>query len=281
MSAGTGSGPEGKDGGAKPGERMTIGELARRTGMTVRNIRAHQTRGLLPPPEVQGRTGYYNEDHVARIELTREMQAEGLNLEAIRRVLDHTGSSQEIVDFARAIRAPFEDETPEIFDAEELASAWKVAEVDPKLMRRAEELGLLRELPDGKIEAISPRLQRAGAEMIELGISPEAGLALAEKLHEHAEGAARAYVDLFTKEIWEPFDRAGRPEEDWPKVREALARLRPLASGALLAMFQLTMGEATEKAAERTLLREAEPEPEPPPPPGKGSKARSSSRRRS
>jgi hypothetical protein len=66
---------------------------------------------------------------------------------------------------------------------------------------------------------------------------------------------------MFTKEIWEPFDRAGRPEEDWPKVREALDRLRPLASDALLAMFQLTMGEATEKAAERTLQREAEPEP--------------------
>jgi DNA-binding transcriptional MerR regulator len=252
---------------------MTIGELARRTGMTVRNIRAHQTRGLLPPPEVQGRTGYYSEDHVARIELTREMQAEGLNLEAIRRVLDHTGSSQEIVDFARAVRAPFEDETPEIFDLAELAASWKVEEVDPKLLRRAEELGILRELPGGKIEAISPRLQRAGAAMVDLGVSPEAGLALAQKLHEQAEGAALAYVDLFVKEIWEPFDRAGRPEEDWPKVREALERLRPLASDALLAMFQLTMSEATEKAAERTLQREAEPEP----PRRKRSKARRSS----
>jgi DNA-binding transcriptional MerR regulator len=273
MSVAAGSGSGSKSEGGKAAERLTIGELARRTGMTVRNIRAHQTRGLLPPPEVQGRTGYYNEDHVARIELTREMQAEGLNLEAIRRVLDHTGSSQEIVDFARAVRAPFEDEVPEIFDAAELAVSWKVEKVDPKLLRRAEELGILRELPGGKIEAISPRLQRAGAEMVELGVSPEAGLALARKLHEQAEGAALAYVDLFVKEIWEPFDRAGRPEEDWPKVREALERLRPLASDALLAMFQLTMGEATEKAAERTLQREAEPEP----PRHKRSKGRRSS----
>ena len=51
------------------------------------------------------------------------MQAEGLNLEAIRRVLESTeGSSQEIVDFARAVRAPFEDETPEIFEPSELAA---------------------------------------------------------------------------------------------------------------------------------------------------------------
>src|SRR4249920_3745869 len=121
-------------------DELTIDELARRTGMTVRNIRAHQTRGLLPPPEVHGRTGFYTEEHVARIELTREMQAEGLNLEAIRRVLDSTeGSSSEIVDFARAVRAPFEDETPEIFDADELAAAWGVKTFDPKLLARTEK----------------------------------------------------------------------------------------------------------------------------------------------
>ena len=244
----------------KPDGKMTIGELARRTGMTIRNIRAHQTRGLLPPPEVHGRTGYYGEAHVARIELTREMQAEGLNLEAIRRVLESTGgSSQEIVDFARAVRAPFEDETPEIFDAAELATIWHEEKVDPKLVAHSEKLGVLRELPDGKFEVISPRLHRAGAALIELGVSPRASLATADKLRRHAEGAARAYVDLFVKEIWEPFDKAGRPEEDWPKVREALDRMRPLASDALLAMFQITMGEATEKAAERTLRNAGKP----------------------
>ncbi|MFN8218056.1 MAG: MerR family transcriptional regulator [Solirubrobacterales bacterium] len=245
---------------AAPAGKMTIGELARRTGMTIRNIRAHQTRGLLPPPEVIGRTGYYDESHVARIELTKEMQSEGLNLEAIRRVLEHSGdSSQGIVEFARAVRAPFEDETPEIFERADLAHAWGVEQLDPKLLRRGERLGMLRELEDGKVEVLSPRLERAGQELIELGVSAEAGMATAAKLREHAEGAARAYVDLFVKEIWEPFDRAGQPEADWPKVREALDRMRPLASDALLAMFQITMGEATEKAGERTLHEAGRP----------------------
>jgi len=244
-----------------PAGKMTIGELARRTGMTVRNIRAHQTRGLLPPPEVHGRTGYYNDEHVARIELTREMQAEGLNLEAIRRVLESTeGSSAEIVDFARAVRAPFEDETPEIFDPGELAEIWGAKELDAKLISRGEKLGILRELPDGKIEAISPRLQRAGGALVELGVSPNATLDVADKLRRQADAAARTFVDLFVKEIWEPFDKAGQPEEDWPKVREALDRMRPLASDALLAMFQITMGEETEKAAEQTLRNAGKPQ---------------------
>lgn len=245
---------------------MTIRELAERTGMTVRNIRAHQTRGLLPPPVVRGRTGYYNEEHVARIALTREMQADGLNLEAIRRVLEgNNGSATEIFDFSRALRTSFEDEVPEIVDTAELADLWQ-EEIDEKreakLIGRAEALGAMRPLPDGRFEMISPRMFHAAAALGELGVGPEAALTAAETLREQADGVARTFVDLFVKEIWVPFDRAGRPESDWAKVREALEKLRPLASDAVLGVFQLAMGDAVEKASERTLQLAAGEQPE-------------------
>src|SRR3954452_17012186 len=84
---------------------LTIDELARQSGMTVRNLRAHQSRGLLPPPEVRGRTGYYGADHLARVELIRDLQTEGFNLEAIRRLLENAGGrSDEILRFTRAVR---------------------------------------------------------------------------------------------------------------------------------------------------------------------------------
>ena len=38
---------------------LTVEQLAAESGMSVRNIRAHQARGLLPPPEVRQRVGYY------------------------------------------------------------------------------------------------------------------------------------------------------------------------------------------------------------------------------
>ena len=146
---------------------MTIGELAERTGMTVRNIRAHQTRGLLPPPVVHGRTGYYNEEHVARIELTRELQADGLNLEAIRRMGESVnGAAEEIFDLTRSLRAPFEEEAPEIVELVELAELWK-KEVEEgrgfEMLERGEKLGTIRSLPDGKVEVISPRMMSAAA----------------------------------------------------------------------------------------------------------------------
>ena len=97
---------------------LTIDELARRTGMTVRNIRAHQSRGLLPAPQVRGRTGYYGAEHEQRINLIRELQGDGFKLEAISRLLDSAGgSSAEVLRFTRAVKAPFEDEQPEIVTA--------------------------------------------------------------------------------------------------------------------------------------------------------------------
>jgi DNA-binding transcriptional MerR regulator len=242
-----------RKGSPAPGE-MTIRELAERTGMTVRNIRAYQTRGLIAPPLVRGRTGYYNEEHAARIALAREMKADGLNLEAIRRVLDSSdGSAGELFDFTRVLRLPFEDEAPEIIDERELGAPWGVDRLDRKLVKRAEEIGIVRSLPDNKVEVISPRLMQAAVEMAELGVSADDAIATAERLRRHAEGAALALIDLFVKGVWAPFDRAGRPEQDWPKMREALERMRPFASGALLAVFQITMGEASEKVSERTL----------------------------
>ena len=136
----------GADGG---GASMTIDELARRTGMTVRNIRAHQSRGLVPPPKVRGRTGYYGDEHVARIELIKELQTDGFNLESIRKLLESAGgSSSEVLDFSRTLRAPFEEEQSEIVSAEELAGRWGGA-LDDRLRARAEKLGLFRGLGDG------------------------------------------------------------------------------------------------------------------------------------
>src|SRR5687767_10405553 len=77
------------DGGSEAGgevEGLTIEQLASETGFTVRNIRAHQARGLLPPPEVRARVGYYGDEHVARLQLIQELQADGFNLKGIKQL---------------------------------------------------------------------------------------------------------------------------------------------------------------------------------------------------
>jgi DNA-binding transcriptional MerR regulator len=68
-------------------QRCTIGELSEQVGMTVRNIRAYQARGLLPPPIVDGRVGYYTQAHRERLTMIRRLRAEGFNLVAISALL--------------------------------------------------------------------------------------------------------------------------------------------------------------------------------------------------
>jgi len=237
-------------------EELTIDELARRSGMTVRNIRAHQSRGLLPAPDVRGRTGFYGPRHETRIGLIRELQADGFKLEAISRLLDSAGgSSEEVLRFTRAVKAPFEDEQPQIVSAAELADRWNAGDSAPRLLRKAEKLGILRPLPDGNFEELSPRLGQASAELGALGIPAETALEVAAQLRRHSEAVAKSFVSLFIDQIWKPFKDQGSPETDLPAVREALERLRPLASDALLAMFQLVMTEAVEERMGREVER--------------------------
>jgi len=233
-------------------QEMTIEELASRTQMTVRNIRAHQSRGLLPPPEIRGRTGYYGPEHVTRLELISEMQADGFNLQAIKRLIDVSdGSGEELLGFKRALMAPFEEETPEFIEQADLNERWGA--LDGKLLAKAQRLGLIRPLGAGRYEVPSPTLYRAGEELLALGVEPRVVLEVAEQVVRRTQAISKAFIELFLEAVWKPFAEAGRPEEDWPRVREALERLRPLASEAVLATFQRTMTQGVERAFGREL----------------------------
>ena len=78
-------------------EGMTVTELADAVGMTPRNIRAYQSRGLLFPPTISGRVAVYSGAHVARLELIASLQREGFTLAAIKRLITTPSSYSAIV----------------------------------------------------------------------------------------------------------------------------------------------------------------------------------------
>ena len=235
---------------------LTVEQLAYETGMSVRNIRNHQSRGLLPPPEVRARIGYYGSEHVERLRLIQEMQAEGFKLTAIQRILGEDGGAAErFVGLRRAVTAPFETEAPEILDTDELAERFGPA--DERLIAKAQKLGFLVPLGDGRFEAPSPALVRAAEQVVALGIPLPTALGVLEKVRRNSQSTARSFVDLFLDEVWKPFDDAGRPDERWPEITEAIEQLRPLAAEALLAIFKQTMADAVEDAFGRVLEQQA------------------------
>lgn len=233
---------------------LTVEQLAYETGMSVRNIRNHQSRGLLPPPEVRARVGYYGPDHVARLRLIQEMQAEGFKLSAISRLIgEHGADADRFVGLRQAVTAPFATEAPEVYSRDELIEKFGID--DDRLLEKAQKLGLLVALGEDRYEAPSPALIRAAEEVTGMGIDLPAALTVIEKLERNAQSSARTFVNLFVDELWKPFDDAGRPEEGWEELIAAIGRLRPLAFDALNATFRLTLTTEIEKAFGEVLER--------------------------
>lgn len=244
-------------------ERRTIDELARVSGVTVRNIRAYQARGLLPPPEVRARTGYYGPGHAARLELIQELQGEGVKLDVIKKLLDTTGgSTEQVVRFIRAVRTLFAVEDRQIVTLAELVE--RFSETDPNLVKRAQKMGLLTEIADGTYEETSPRLMEAAQAMTEMGIPMTRSLDVVEQLRRHADGIAKIYVDLFLGEVWQPFDAEGRPDDQWPRLYEVIGNLRRVSGDAMLAVLELAVAERLDVTFGRDIVRNVRTNSRPP-----------------
>ena len=249
--------------GHEDAEWVTVDELARARGVTVRNLRAYQARGLLPPPEVRARTGYYGPEHRARLALVQDLQGEGVRLETVKRLLDATGGgSAQVLHFLRTVRELFAEPEGEVLAAGELAAQFGTD--DPKLLRRARDLGLLREVAPGQHQVVSPRLVAAGRSLVELGVPAARSLDVVARLRRHAEGIARLYVEVFLEQVWQPFDAAGRPDEQWPRVLAALDRLRTTGNEALEAVLEAAVGERLGTAFAKEITRHVRAAPDRP-----------------
>jgi DNA-binding transcriptional MerR regulator len=216
---------------------LTIEQLAAETGMTVRNIRAHQARGLLDPPEVRLRVGYYGVGHVARLKLIQELQDDGFNLAGIKRLLkDDQATAQRLARFRQALNETAE--TPQTLTVEELGRRFRVsAEEAPRVLARAETLGLLVAAGEGRYKAPSPSLLAVAEQVVARGVSLNEALTVFKQVELHCDAVSGAFVSLFMREVWEPFEAAGMPTERWAEIDQTIARLRPLATDALVAIF--------------------------------------------
>jgi DNA-binding transcriptional MerR regulator len=233
-------------------ERLTIEQLAARAGMTVRNVREHQTRGLLPAPTLVGRKGFYDTSHLSRLRLVRQLQEQGLNLHAIAWLLEHAPADcpEEVARLEQALFAPWTTERARVYSLDELRERFG-DEAGAVARARAEAMGLLRAVDGDRWEAPAPRLLEAGAQLVELGVEVDAALTVVERLLASVSAVASSFLELFVAEILTPLDAAGpregaRETDDASRaatLRDAFERLRPVASEAVLAAFQLRMDE--------------------------------------
>jgi len=232
---------------------LTIEQLAAEMGMTVRNIRSHRARGLLPAPEVRDRVGYYGPRHLARLRMIQELQADGFNLKGIERLLsENVGTAEQFLSFRRALDE-FDDEQPSTFTREELDARFGTDNDDA--LKRAVAAGALVPVEEGRFEAPFPSLLDAAEGVVAAGVPLDHALVVIGKVRSRCRSISREFVELFLEDIWKPFEEDGYPEDRWPAVRAALDQLRPLSLQALATIYRMTLSEQIEKALGKQLER--------------------------
>jgi len=212
---------------------MTIDQLAAASEMTVRNIRAHQSRGLLPPPQIEGRTGYYGRLHLRRLGQIRQLQDEGLNLAAIAKVL---------IDgrLTEAAAGPFREDERELTDPDALVARLGLDPDDPAIVRAIDD-GIITIVGD-RVRVDSPRLLAAAEELVAMGVPLGAQLDAVEVVQEASARVAEAFMQVADEHLVTRL--AIQTRVDLDMVTPAVERLRVVAAGVLDALFNRAMSDA-------------------------------------
>jgi len=102
---------------------LTVDELARAAGTTTRQVRALQTRGVLPGPALVGRTGYYDAAHLDRLRAIVRLQDEGFSLAALATLLGAWEANRSLGDVLglRPPADPVGQDEPDVFGDAALA----------------------------------------------------------------------------------------------------------------------------------------------------------------
>ena len=154
---------------------LTVDELSARVGMTVRTLRFYAGRGLIPPPIRRGRVGYYGPEHIARLDLVRELQAHGFTLQAIEGYLERIPADATPQDIAlhRTLLTPWMRDLPETLDREALVrrTGRDLSDDDIEMLVA---LGVVEPTPDEDVFQVATAHLSLGVELLDLDLPVEA-----------------------------------------------------------------------------------------------------------
>jgi DNA-binding transcriptional MerR regulator len=208
-----------------------VEELARAAGVGVDTVRYYQGRGLLPPPQRRGRVAIYGEEHLERVQRIRELNRQGLTLDAVGRVLAQDGRA----GLKQALLGALERAQGErSYAPDELAAAAGIPEPLLDVMQRA---ALLEpEQVDGQARYTESDLRsaRAARILLEAGMPLEELLPLAQEHAAHVRSLAERAVELFARSV----RRGGPDDAAAERAIERVGQLLPAVTSLVALHFQ-------------------------------------------
>ncbi|MFT6552221.1 MAG: DNA-binding transcriptional MerR regulator [Zhongshania marina] len=229
----------------------SVEELALAANTTVRNIRAYQDRGVLPPPALQGRKGVYNNFHLSRLRLIANLLDRGYTLSSIRELiaaLEEGIGLSEVLGIESALNSPWTNESPTTIAITELAKMFGT-KLTPSAVKTAHDLGLFT-ISGTKLRVSSMNTLKVAEELCATGIPLDELLDILRMMRGNVQRVANEFVKLISQHVLEPYaEQKLPPPEELPKIAELIWRLRPLAEKVVDA----ELGRAMEIAASEFL----------------------------
>ena len=229
-------------------ELISLEELTERVGISVRNIRFYTTRGLLPPPIRRGRSGYYSPDHIARLELVKELQAHGFTLAAIERYVARipTQSSPEEIALHRVTLQPFQVEQPVTVTRSGL-SAKAGRPITDAALEKLSSLGVVVAADDGRYNVLESQFASA-VRLVELDVPAALLLACEEVYQRHGKAIAAELGVLFRETLWPAYKDGTVTTEQMVTM---LDNFQHASISSLVDAFSQAMTEARRAEVER------------------------------
>jgi len=219
--------------------RYTVDELAAATGLPTSTLRLYRHRGLLDPPLREGRRAFYESRHVAQLEMIGRLKDRGYSLAAIREMVElyrNGGSLGSILgdDLAGGTMLELSSLLEALFPD---------GQIDPAVMSRAVDLGLVRIGEDG-VELRHRRDLEHGLALSELGVPVSVVLDEFEHLQQVTGQLVERFAEVFESHVL--------PGSEAPAAD--LDRLIDLVRSVM----ESTLDQALRKETERRLAGESE-----------------------
>ncbi|MFC8043013.1 MerR family transcriptional regulator [Nocardia sp. NPDC057353] len=211
---------------------LTINDLAAEAGMTVRTLRDYNERGLLPPPMMKGRTGYYGEEHLNRIRIVERLLERGITLNGVRGLLEAWDRGEDLADVL-GVAAPPAAAPADGQAADGLISATGLArrfDALPDGLGRAVAAGLYEPVDANTYRAADPALCELFDRLTAAGMPLGRALDEIEQLRADCDHIARQFTDIFLRTAVRSYRRSARTGNDVERLSAELAATRALPS---------------------------------------------------
>ena len=229
-------------GGSVDSGLLTIDELASAAATSVRTARYYASLGLLPPPERQGRVAYYNERHLAALQLVRALQEHGFSLAEIQVYLERVpdvATAEDLV-IQRVMMTPWANARTETVSRAEL-DARVGRRLSPADKAWLEQIGAIRTVDEGFELQMTFGI---ASELLDLDIPRKATTDADAAIRDHMDTLVDELTEIVRTQVLAPFRSEPRTEAERIRFETSLGKLRQLTLEALVAAFQRASNQA-------------------------------------